>query len=95
MSIQLPSRAQELVGNPCQEIGDKTGKATLTLTDKASLLRSPLVMVTLCSATMSSLPVGPLAKHSPVLHNSLNQIQPNQIITVDEDLIIKKKKEIK
>ena len=71
MSMPFQSKGQAVIGNQCQEIGDRTGKATLFLMDKASHSRSPLVMVEPWSATMLCLLAGPMAKPS-LVDNSLN-----------------------
>jgi len=47
MFIQYPSKDQGLDGNQCQEIGDKIGKATLTLMDNLSHFKLQQVMVEL------------------------------------------------
>ena len=52
------SKGQELIGNPCLGIGVRIGKATLTLMDRASLLRSPLAMDAPLSLTTLLRPVG-------------------------------------
>lgn len=58
------SKGQELIGNPCLGIGVRIGKATLTLMDRASLLRSPLVMDAPLSLTTLLRPVGRSARPS-------------------------------
>lgn len=64
MCVLFQSKGQELIGNPCQGTGVKTGKVTVTSTAKASHLRSPQVMATLLSLTMLPQLAGPLAKPS-------------------------------
>lgn len=64
MCVLFQSKDQELIGNPCQGTGVKTGKVTVTSTAKASHLRSPQVMATLLSLTMLPQLAGPLAKPS-------------------------------
>lgn len=39
MPMQCQPKGPKLAGNPCQEIGAKTGRAIPTLMDKASLLK--------------------------------------------------------
>lgn len=64
MCVLFQSKGQELIGNPCQGTGVKTGKITDTSMAKASHLRSPQVMATLLSLTMLPQLAGPLAKPS-------------------------------
>lgn len=62
MFMQFRSKDPEQDGNQCQEIGDKTGKVTLTLTVKAYPFKSPPVTVELWQATTWCLLVGSLAR---------------------------------
>lgn len=64
MFMLFPSKGREPVGNPCLETGVRTGKATLTSMDKASLSRSPQVMAALSFLTMLPLLPGPSARPS-------------------------------
>jgi len=68
MYILWPSKVQDLDGKPCQGIGGKIGKVTLTLMDKVFPLLSPQVMVTVWFHSMLLLLVGPLVR--PTLEGS-------------------------
>lgn len=64
MFVEFPSKVQEQIGNLWPETGVRTGKATVTSMDKASLLRLPPARDALWSLTMLHRQVGPLAKLS-------------------------------
>lgn len=65
MCILYPSKVQGQDGKPCQEIGGKIGKVTLTLMDKVFPLLSPQVMVIVWFHSMLLQLVGLLVKPTP------------------------------
>lgn len=69
MSTLCPSRAQRLVGNPCQGTGDRTGRATPTWTASLSPSKWPRAMGGHWPATMSRRLIGSLDRHSKVLNS--------------------------
>ena len=60
--MQSQSKGPEQAGNPWQGIGAKTGRVTPTSMAKASLFRSPPVMVELSQATTWHHLIGSLAR---------------------------------
>lgn len=62
MFMLFLSKGREPIGNPCQGTGVRTGKATLTLTAKGCLSRSPQAMGAVSCLTMLPLPAGPSAR---------------------------------
>jgi hypothetical protein len=76
MFIQFLLKDQELVGNPCQEIGAKIGKVTLILMDKVSHFKLQQVMVELPQVSMWHQAIGNLVK----LFKELNFRLYNMII---------------
>lgn len=65
MFMVWQSKGQEQVGSQCPGTGARTGRATPTLTDRASLSRSPPATAALLSPTTVPPPAGPLARPSP------------------------------
>ena len=68
------SKDQGLVGNPCQETGDRTGKATTISMVNLCLSKSPQVMEELLFLTMLLQLAGPLARHSVELNSTSNHL---------------------
>lgn len=73
MFMEFPSKGQEQIGKLWPETGVRTGKATPTSMDKASLLRLPPAMDATWCLTMLHPQVGPLDKPS-MATNSLKHI---------------------
>ncbi|KAK8574619.1 hypothetical protein V6N12_062309 [Hibiscus sabdariffa] len=67
MSMACQSRALRPDGNHCPEIGDRTGRATLTWMAKPCLSKSPPVTGELSPATTWHLGIGSLDKHLKVV----------------------------
>lgn len=65
MCEQCPWKGREVVGNRCQETGDRTGRATTTWMGKPSLSRSPPATAVHSFPTTSLPPAGPSARPSP------------------------------
>ena len=68
MFMQSQSKGLELAGNPCPEIGARTGRATPISMAKTSLFKSPPVMVGPSQVTTWHHLVGSLAKPFKVVN---------------------------